>query len=102
MKFLPSKKLGYADCLSKLIPKFSVPFEDTVIAALKEEKEVKDMLCNTLKELPVTLDGIRWKVENDTFIKKMKIRVRLKERNKNTKVYQPFQYVTMSYYMQIG
>ena len=43
------------------------------------------MLCNTVKELPVTLDVIRGKAENDAFIKKMKMQVRLKERNKNTK-----------------
>ena len=101
MEFLPSRKLGHEGSFSRLIPKFSVPLEDAVIAALKSEKEVKDMLCDTVKELPVTLDEIRGKAENDAFIKKMKTQVRLKERN-NTKVYQPFQHVTMSYYMLIG
>ena len=59
--------------------------EYTVIAALKAEKEVKDMLCNTVKELLVTLNEIRGKAENDAFIKKTKMQVRLKERKKNTK-----------------
>ena len=59
--------------------------DDTVIGVLKAEKEVKDLLCNTVKELPVTLEEIRGKAENDAFIKKMKMQVRLKERNKNTK-----------------
>ena len=94
MKFLPSKKLRHEDGLSRLIPKFSVPLEDTVISALKAglkaEKEVKDMLCNAVMEPMVTLDVIRGKTENETFIKKMKMQVRLKERNKNKKVYQPF------------
>ena len=40
------------------------------------------MLCNTVKELPVTLDEIRGKAEND-FIKKMNMQVRLNQRNKN-------------------
>ena len=85
MEFLPSKKLGHADGLSRLLPKFSVPLEDTEIAALKAEKEVKDMLSNAVKELSVTLDEIRGKAENDAFIKKMKMQVSLKKRNKNTK-----------------
>ena len=76
MEFLPSKKLGHADGLPRPIPKFSVPLEDTVIAALEAEKEVKDMLCNAVKELPMTLDEIREKTENDAFIKKMKMQVR--------------------------
>ena len=41
MEFLPSKKLRHVDGLSRLIPKFLVPLEDTKIAALKAEKEVK-------------------------------------------------------------
>ena len=44
MEFLPFKKLSHADGLSRLIPKFSLPLEDTVIASLKAKKEVKDML----------------------------------------------------------
>ena len=48
---------------------------------LKAEKEVEDMLCNTVKKLLVTLDEIRRKAENDLFIKKMK----MQERNKTTK-----------------
>ena len=85
MEFLSSKKLGHADGLSRLIPKVLVPLDGTVIAALEAEKEVKDMLCNTVKKLQVTLDEIRGKAENDAFIKKMKRQVRLKVRNKNTR-----------------
>ena len=43
------------------------------------------MLCNTVKELPMTLDEIRGKAENDALVKKMKMQVKLKERNKNKK-----------------
>ena len=87
MEFLPSKKLGNANALSRVIPKFLVPLDDTVINALKAEKEVKDILCNTAKKLPVTLDEVKGKSENDAFIKKMQMPVRLKEINKNTKKY---------------
>ena len=68
MEFLLYKKLGHADGLSRLIPKFSVPLEDTGIAALKASKEVKDM-CNTVKELLVTSDEIREKDENANEVK---------------------------------
>ncbi len=54
MEFLSSKKLRHADGLSRLIPKFSEPSEDTVIAALRDEKELSVLLCNTIQELPVT------------------------------------------------
>ena len=53
MEFL-SLKIGYADGLSRLIPKFSEPWEDTVIAALRDEKEFSVLLCNTIRELSVT------------------------------------------------
>ena len=42
-------------------------------------------MCIAVKELSVTLVEIRGKAENYAFIKKMKMQVRLKERNKNTK-----------------
>ena len=41
MEFLPSKKLGPADGLSRLIPSFAEPLEDTVITALRAEKELR-------------------------------------------------------------
>lgn len=49
MDYQPSKKLGHADGLLKLIPKNAEPFEDTVIAALKNEMEIKT-ICATLYE----------------------------------------------------
>ena len=76
MEFLLSKNLGHTDGLSRLTPKSLVPLEDTIIAALKPEKELKDMLYNTVKELLVTLDEIRRKAENDDFIKKIEMQVR--------------------------
>ena len=68
MEFLPSSKLSHADGLSRLIPKQTEPLEDTVIAALRAETEVKNTLCNTVRELPVTLDQIKEKSINDDFI----------------------------------
>ena len=57
MEFLSSKKLGHADGL--LIPKFSEHLEDTVIAALKDGKELSVLLCNTIWELHITLEDIK-------------------------------------------
>ena len=41
MEFLPSSKISHADGLSWLIPKHTELLENTVIASLKTEVEVK-------------------------------------------------------------
>lgn len=79
MEYVPSKKIGYADGLSRLIPKYTEPLEETVIAALRDESELLGLLCNTIRELPVTLDDVKKAAENDDFIKKMKKQVWLNE-----------------------
>ena len=43
MDYIPSKELGHADGLSRLIPKFNELFEDTVIASLRLENEIKNV-----------------------------------------------------------
>ena len=65
MESLLSKKLGHADGLSRLIPKPCEPFEETVIATLRLETEIKSVLCNTKRELPVTIEEIRNKAKID-------------------------------------
>ena len=72
MEFLPSKKLGHADGLSRLIPRTGEPLEDLVIASLRSERDYSSILFNTVKELPVTLDDIREKAESDDFIRETK------------------------------
>ena len=59
MEYIPSKELGHADGLFRFIPLFNQPFEDTVIASLRSENEIKNVLFNTISELPVTLDKIK-------------------------------------------
>ena len=56
MLYLPLNKFGHADGLSRLIPKYKEPLEDTVIGSLQSESELKITLCNSVRELPVTLD----------------------------------------------
>ena len=67
-EYLPSKRISHADGLSRLVPKYSEPFEDTIIAALRTECEIKNMIANTIKELPVTLLEIKSEAMNDDFI----------------------------------
>ena len=71
-EFLSSKKLSHADGLSRLIPTSLELLEDTVIASLQVENELVEVMSNTVKELPVTLDEIKLKAKNDIFIRKMK------------------------------
>ena len=66
------KKLRHADGLFRLILSFTEPLEDMVIAALRVEKELKEVLCKTVSELPVTLDRIKIKAKKDSFMIKMK------------------------------
>ena len=59
MEFLPSKEMVHADGLSRLIPKNTEPLEETAIASLRSEMDVKYILFNIVKELPVKLEGIK-------------------------------------------
>ncbi|XP_014772973.1 uncharacterized protein K02A2.6-like [Octopus bimaculoides] len=72
MEYILSKKLSHVDCLSRLISKNVESLEDTVIAVLRAENEIKNVLCNVIRELPVTLQDIILKLVNDRFIIKMK------------------------------
>lgn len=52
MEYLPAKQLGHAEDLSRLLTSFKEAFEETAIASLFFENETKNVLCNTIKELP--------------------------------------------------
>ena len=70
MEHIPLKDLGHADGLSRLIPKFNKSFEDTIIASLSLQNEMKNVLFNKVGELPVTLDKLRIEAKKDDFIEK--------------------------------
>ena len=72
IEYLPSKQISHADGLSMLVPKYSEPFEDTTIAALRTDCEIKNMIANTIKELPVTLLEIKSEAINNGFITNIK------------------------------
>ena len=81
MEFLQSKTSSFPDWLSHLIPKLREPLEDTVIAAIKTENEIKNALHNTVREFPITLEEIRFKLRNDEFIIKMADQITDKVKN---------------------
>ena len=60
MEYISSKEIGHADGLSRIIPKNTKPLEETVIASLKEEKELSGLL--------VTLKDIRKTTKMDVYI----------------------------------
>ena len=78
IEYLPSNQISHADGLSRLVPKYSEPFEDTIIAALRTDCEIKNMIANTIKELPVTLLEIKSEAINDEFITNIKQKITAK------------------------
>ena len=78
IEYPPSKQISHADGLSRLVPKYSEPFEDTIIAALWTDCEIKNMIANTIKELPVTLFEIKSEAINDDFITNIKQKITAK------------------------
>ena len=80
MEFLPLQKLGHADRLSRLIPKTRKPLEDMVIASLCTESIMSTVLCNTVRELLVTLEEIRKEAAKDEFITQRKQRIANKDK----------------------
>ena len=79
MEYLPSKKFGHVDGLSRLIPKYKEPLEDTVMAPLKSEGKLKTALCNTVRELPVTLEQIKQVALRNGYINKIKAKIFFKD-----------------------
>ena len=77
MEFHPSSKISHANGLSILIPKHTEPLEDTVIIFLRTKVEVKNTLCNTVRDLPVILGEIKEKAFDDS-MKKIKNKIKYK------------------------
>ena len=86
IEYLPSKQISPADGLSRLIPKYSEPFDDTIITTLRTACEIKNMIANTIKELPVTLLEIKSEAMNNDFI----ITIKRKITAKNKRVLEVF------------
>ena len=67
IEFLASKEIAHADGLSRLIPKNTEALEETVIASLKSEMDVKYVLFKTVKELPVAPEEMKFKAKFEKF-----------------------------------
>ena len=82
---MPSNKIAHADGLSRLIPDNAELLEETVMAALKQEQELKEVLINTVSELPVTLEEIKKAAKTDECIINMNKQVKGNKKTKKTK-----------------
>ena len=78
IEYLPSKQVSHTDGLSRSVLKYSEPFEDTMIAALQTDCRIKNMIANTIKELPVTRREIKSEAMNDDFITNIKQKITAK------------------------
>ena len=91
IEYLPSKQISHADGLSRLVPKYIEPFEDTLIAALRTDCEFKNMIANTIKQLPVTLLEIKSEAMNDDFITNIKQKITVKKRKSTRSIFTMWQ-----------
>ena len=79
MEHLSSNKFGHADRLSRLIPKYREPLEDTVIASLQSKGELKTFICNPIIELLVMLEKIKQEAFHDKYINNIKAKILLRD-----------------------
>ena len=77
--FTNQQNFGHADGLSRLIPNQCQPFEDPVIAALRSGCEIKSIIENTVRDLPVTLLEIKSEAIEDDFIHEIKQKIASKD-----------------------
>ena len=75
LEYLLTNKIGHADGLSRLIPNECQPLEDSVIAALRSDCEIKSIIENTVQDLPVTLLEIKSEAIEDDFINEIKQKI---------------------------
>ena len=102
IEYLPSKQISDANGLSRLVPKYSESFEDTIIAALRTDCEIKNMIANTIKELLMTLLEIKSEAINDDFITNIKQKITAKKKKKTKKYQKYFHCVTTPSYTVKG
>lgn len=75
LNYLPTNKIGHADGLSRLIANQNQPLEDSVTAVLRSDCEIKSIIANTVRDLPVTLSEIKNEALEDDFIYKIKRKI---------------------------
>ena len=80
-EYFPLKKICHADGLSRMVARHREPLEDSVIASLRTDEEIKNILCNTIRELPMTLHEIKHEALNDEFINLTKTKITEKDQH---------------------
>lgn len=75
LNYLPTNKIGHADGLSRLIANQNQPLEDSVTAVLCSDCEIKSIIANTVRDLPVTLSEIKNEALEDDFIYEIKRKI---------------------------
>ena len=55
------------------------PFEDSIIAALRTDCEIKTMIGSTIRDLPVSLSEIKREADKDDFICEIKNKIAMKD-----------------------
>ena len=75
LEYLPSRQTGHTDGLLRLVPSQSEPQESSVIASLRTDCEIKNMMLNMIRELPVTPQKIKREAQEDEFISATKQKI---------------------------
>lgn len=81
IEFLTSKNICHVESLLRYILKNMEVFKDFIIVILTMNCEIKNMIVNTVKELPVTLADIKRESWEDEFIKSSKDKIDNKNPN---------------------
>ncbi|GAA55633.1 hypothetical protein CLF_108552 [Clonorchis sinensis] len=70
IRYASTEKIGQADALTRLIASREMEPEDTVIATVAVEPEVRAVVLETMNQLPVTFDAVRDATKNDSILQK--------------------------------
>ena len=80
LEYSPTNKISHADGLSRLITNQCQLLEDSVIAALRSDCEIKSIIEITVRDLPVTLSEIKSEAIKDDFINEIKQKIAPKDK----------------------
>ena len=69
IKYRKTTDFGQADGLSRLIANHQTPTEETVIANIALEKDIRSILADSIRNIPVTADEIRHESKKDAVIR---------------------------------
>ncbi|XP_062700352.1 uncharacterized protein K02A2.6-like [Aedes albopictus] len=71
IEYVPTHKFGNADLLSRLINQHVKPEEDYVIASLNLEEDLRSVVTNTVKVLPLNFRAVAQSTQADPLLRKV-------------------------------